>query len=196
MNIVMNRLSNAVAVNAVTRPVNLTDLDADIVEVRFNTAANAGMVQYASTVQGLGRTAFNKLYAKYWQAWVAAGPAPTRTLEQAKADKRDQINSIRDNLEQSGFPYLNKTIDSNPVSVQRITVAVQAAQAALGAGQPFSIVWTTQDNTTLTLDALGMLGMPVALAMFANGLHETARIKKDLIDLATTIEEVEAVTWA
>lgn len=196
MKIIIERLSNAVIVNSVGRYVDLSSLDLAIVEVHFDTSTNNGKVIYADREQGLGRAAFNNLYAKYWQIWVAGGTTPTRTLEQVKTDKREQINSIRDNLEQNGFPYMEKVIDSNPVSVQRITVAVQAAQAAIGAGQPFAITWTCQDNSTLELDAVGMMGMPVALAMFANTLHETARTKKELIDSATSIEEVEAVTWA
>lgn len=196
MNIVINPIAETVTIDGMTRSVDVIMLDENITEVTYNMARNVGALVRNGQRETFGRTVFNNLYAQYVQRWKAAGTPPARTLEQAKADKREQMNSIRDNLEQSGFPYLNKIIDSNPVSVQRITVAVQAAQAAIGAGQPFAIVWTCQDNSILTLDAEGMMGMPVALAMFANGLHETARQKKDLIDAATTLEEVEAVTWA
>lgn len=195
MNIIINPVAQSVTIDGIARSVSVAMLDESITEVTYSTASNVGALIRNGQVEPFGRTVFNNLYAQYVQRWKAAGTPPVRTLEQVKADRREQMNSKRDNLEQSGFPYLNKIIDSNPVSVQRITVAVQAAQAALGAGQPFAIVWTTQDNSTLELDAVGMMGMPVALAMFANSLHETARAKKDLIDAATTIAEVEAVTW-
>lgn len=195
MKILINPIADTVTIDSITRSVGVSMLDESITEVTYDTATIFGTLLRNGQRETFGKSVFNNLYAQYVQLWKAAGTAPERTLEQVKADKREQMNSKRDNLEQSGFPYLGKTIDSNPVSVQRITVAVQAAQAAIGAGQPFAITWTCQDNSTLELDAVGMMGMPVALAMFANGLHETARAKKDLIDAATTIAEVEAVTW-
>lgn len=197
MKIVMDVAAGVVSIGPDMREVDFTGIAEGIEGIYFDTGTNVGVViMINETSYAIGKTAFFNLYGKYWQAFNAAGTPPLRTLDQVKTDKREQMNSKRDNLEQSGFPYQGKTIDSNPVSVQRITVAVQAAQAAIGAGQPFAITWTCQDNSTIELDAVGMMGMPVALAMFANGLHETARAKKDLIDAATTIEEVEAVTWA
>lgn len=193
--IILNRDLNQVSVDGVVRDIDLSEINADIAVINYNPLTQSGMIiNQDNSLSSLGAYSFAP-FEKYVLKWRAAGTPPTRTLEQVKTDKREQINSMRDNLEQSGFPYMDKVIDSNPVSVQRITVAVQAAQAAIGAGQPFAITWTCQDNSTLELDAVGMMGMPVALAMFANILHETARAKKELIDVATTIEEVEAVTW-
>lgn len=103
------------------------------------------------------------------------------------------INTRRDSLEESGFPYLDKQIDSDPRSVQRISTAVQAAQAAVGAGQPFSIDWTCADDSTLTLDAAGMMGMPVALAMHANAIHQHARALKSAVEAATSSADLEAI---
>ncbi len=187
-----------VGVNGVFRAVDLSDIDASVHAVQFDTASNTGHVEFAGASKpnlGIGKAKFDKLFYKYVQRWKAAGVAPERTLDQVKADKRQQINSKRDTLEQSGFPYMDQVIDSNSVSVQRITVAVQAAQAAIGAGQPFSIDWTCQNNSVITLDAAAMVGMPVALATNANNIHQLARDKKALIDAATSIEEVEAIEW-
>lgn len=187
---------SGVTVNGVFRMLATPDLPLDIAEVEYNPQTRTGKVYFEQTPpQTIGQQIFEQLYQRYVQAWRAMGTPPERTLEMVKLDRRAQINSLRDNFEQAGFPYMDKVIDSNPVSVQRITVAVQAAQAALGAGQSFSIDWTTQDNSTLPLDAISMMGMPVALAIFAKDLHAIARIKKDLIDAAETIEAVEAVTW-
>ncbi|OZA06754.1 MAG: hypothetical protein B7X95_01370 [Methylophilaceae bacterium 17-44-8] len=196
MKVLINPIAETVTVDGLSRNVAVSMLDETITEINYDTAVSFGTLLRNGQRESFGKTVFNNLYAQYVQRWKAAGIAPARSLEQVKNDKREQINSHRDNLEQSGFPYQDKIIDSNPVSVQRITVAVQAAQAAIGAGQPFAITWTCQDNSILNLDAVGMMGMPVALAMFANNLHETARAKKELIDAALTVEEVEAVTWA
>jgi hypothetical protein len=39
------------------------------------------------------------------------------------------------------------------------------------------------------------MGMPPALAMYANGLHQHAKAKKALIDAATTVEQADAIQW-
>lgn len=118
-----------------------------------------------------------------------------RTLQEFKDEQWATIKAERDTRETQGFPYLGKVIDSDSRSVQRINTAVQAAQAAAGVGAPFEVSWTSQDNSGLPLDAMGMMGMPVALATYANSLHETARTLRAQIDAATTPEEVESVVW-
>ena len=55
-------------------------------------------------------------------------------------------------LEVAGFSYLGEAFDSDQRSVQRISVASLAAQVVIEARQPFSIDWTTQDNSVVTLD--------------------------------------------
>ena len=101
----------------------------------------------------------------------------------------------RDEIEAAGFPFKGATFDSDTRSVQRINTAVQAAQAALAAGQPFSIAWTCADGSALELDAVGMLGAPVALALYANALHQTAKQMRNQIEAALTAEDIGAVTW-
>lgn len=120
---------------------------------------------------------------------------PEPTLEEVKAAKRSGINNTRNTLETTGFNYNGKTFDSDQRSADRIQVAALAAQAALMAGQPFSIDWTTADNSTVTLDALGVLGMLQTFAVHGATLHETAKALKAQADAATTIEEVEAISW-
>lgn len=123
-------------------------------------------------------------------AWI-----DTRTLDGLKAGKWEQIKAVRDRLEAEGFPYLGRTFDSDPVSVQRITTVVLAAQAAVAGGQPFSIDWTCADNSVLTMTAQQVLGLPVALATYGNTLHETARALRELIASASTAEAVAAIDW-
>lgn len=188
---------SVIGVDGVFQTVDLTDIDAEIHAVQFDTGTGAGHIEYVGHTQPnkpIGKTAFRP-FEKYITRWKAASEPAPRTLEQAKADKHDQINSMRDNLEQGGFPYMGKVLDSNSISVQRITVVAQAAQAALATGTPFTINWMCQDNTVLVLDAAGAIGMPAALAMHANQLHQHGREKKALIDSATTIEAVDAIQW-
>jgi hypothetical protein len=122
-------------------------------------------------------------------------PAYVPTLEELRERKWDAIKTTRDRLEQSGVPYLGKVLDSDTVSVQRIAITAQAAQAAIAADQPFTLEWTTQDNTALTMDAGQVVGMSVAMAMYSDSLHQAARALREQIEAAETIEELEVIAW-
>lgn len=140
-----------------------------------------------------------------YRAWLKSGNTPEPeiiavpprwpNLPTARADIWAACRLRRDAIEAAGFPYLGHQLDSDPRAVQRINTAVQAAQAALQGGQPFAIGWTCMDGHILDLDAAGMIGMPVALAMHANALHLVARQFKARIAAAadyTELEQIEA----
>lgn len=127
--------------------------------------------------------------------WSTKAWTDPRTLAEVKAARRAEMKRHRDLLEASGFPYLGKRLDSDARSVQRINTAVQAAQAAMAAGQPFAITWTCADNTLLALDGVGMLGVPVALALYADQLHQTCKSLQAQIEAAATPATVQAITW-
>ncbi|GMB00230.1 hypothetical protein PIPA1_30290 [Pelosinus sp. IPA-1] len=124
-----------------------------------------------------------------WTYTEPAGP----TLDEIKAQAIQKIKDKRNELEEAGFEYQGKKLDSDPISSQRISLAALAAQSSLAANQPFSLEWTCADNKILTLDAEGVIGMSVALAKFSNQLHVTARDLKDKIMAATTSEEVAKI---
>ena len=121
---------------------------------------------------------------------------PKKSLEETKAAKWQEIKAIRDEKENAGFPYMGgKTLDSDNRAVQRISIAVQAAQTAIAAGKPFNLEWTCTDNSVIAMTAGEVIGMSVALANHTNTLHEKARLLRQQIDSATTAEGVEAVEW-
>ena len=132
----------------------------------------------------------------YEQRWsiVALEAEQVASNLAAKKDQMVQaVNARRDAAEEAGFAYLGKPFDSDSRSVQRINTAVQAAQVALAASAPFVLEWMCADNTTLTLDAQQMLGVPVALATHANAVHLNGRNLKDAIAAATTSAELAAI---
>lgn len=120
------------------------------------------------------------------------GFAPLEDLREAK---RQEINTSRDNAEQGGFEYLGKVFDSDSVSCQRIALASQTAMMCKTAGQEFNVVWTCQDNSTISLDADAMIGVSVALTQWSNTCHMKASELKEQLALATTEEEVNAIKW-
>ena len=127
--------------------------------------------------------------------YTPSGP----TLSELQAAAWSRIKAERDRREQSGAPYLGKVLDSDEKSVTRISISVQAAQAAISAGTAFSLDWTTQDNSVVTMTASEVVGMSVALATHSNGLHLAARAVHEKILAATDTAGVEAaeksVVW-
>lgn len=118
---------------------------------------------------------------------------PEPSLEELKKEKWEEIKKYRDAEEQSGCPYMGSVLDSDSLSVQRINTAVQAAQVV---GESFAVDWTMKDNTVIHMTYTDVLGMPAALAIFSNLLHVKAREKREQINAAETIEEVNAIEWA
>ncbi|WP_160795853.1 DUF4376 domain-containing protein [Craterilacuibacter sinensis] len=110
---------------------------------------------------------------------------PEPSLAAIKASLSAAITAERDRREAIGFPYHGRVLDSNPLSVQRITAAALGAQAAVATGQVFTVDWTCADNSVLTLDAPAVIGMPLALAQHAAALHAHARTLKAAVDAAT-----------
>lgn len=138
-----------------------------------------------------------------YRVWLKAGGVPEPMpvvvtprwpdLDTGRADVWAQCRLRRDALEAGGFPYMGHPLDSDPRAVQRINTAVQAAQSAVAMGQPFLIVWTCMDGHGIELDAAGMIGVPVELAMYANALHQIAKSFKVRIAAAESFAELEQI---
>lgn len=119
-------------------------------------------------------------------------PEQEPTIEELKLIKRSEINAARDAAEQGGFEYMGKTFDSDPISCQRISTA---AQAMAFAPEESAIVWTCQDNTTISLNKTQLAGLVAALAQWSNTCHQKATALKAEIEKAQTKEELDKITW-
>ena len=124
---------------------------------------------------------------------------PEATLEELKIAKRAEINAARDAAEQSGFEYMGKTFDSDPISCRRISCAAQAMAvmpAVIGdeQGEP-TITWTCQDNTTIDLTAAELQGLVAALAQWSNSCHQKATALKTALAAAKTAAEIAEISW-
>jgi len=119
-------------------------------------------------------------------------PEQEPTIEELKLIKRSEINAARDAAEQGGFEYMGKTFDSDPISCQRISTA---AQAMAFAPEETAIVWTCQDNTTISLNKTQLSGLVAALAQWSNTCHQKATALKAEVEKAQTKEELDKITW-
>ena len=129
--------------------------------------------------------------------WIEAPvvPPPPPTLDELKLVKRAEFNAKRAELETSGFMHLAHKFDSDQRSADRLQVAAIAAQSAILAGQPFSLEWVAADNVAVPLDAAGILGLVGAFASYGLTLHQTVRNLKTQVDVATTKDELDLITW-
>ena len=118
-------------------------------------------------------------------------------LEAARRIKRMEIATARDRHELGGFTWNSYTFDSDMVSQQRLNQACQQALLANMTNSSFSRNWTLSNGEVLeNVTAEQMLEICSALANYVNNLHTKSKELYKKIDLATTLEEVAAVTWS
>lgn len=130
---------------------------------------------------------------------IPADPEPEQppepTIDELAASTWAAAKADRNATEQSGCPYLGAVLDSDQLSVQRIAIAVQAAQSAVAAGiADFTLDWTMQDNNVVTMTAEQVIGMSTALAVYSNTLHTRARELREQIDQIITDYHKETIT--
>lgn len=115
----------------------------------------------------------------------------TLDIEDARADAWTRIKSDRSAAEWSQFDFKDKSFQCDQISQMRIHSAVQAAVI----DNSLNMLWTTADNTTVTLSATELKQMGQALADHVNECHERGRILREQIIAATTQTELEAIVW-
>jgi len=130
--------------------------------------------------------------------WVRQWNSRDMTIEEFEVyrmQRREEINTLRDQKETEGFEFNGVMFDSDERSASRILVAATAATASILANQPFALTWRAKDNSLVELDAMGLLAMNGALAVHGNGLHDVANALKLEIDAAYSKAELDAVSW-
>lgn len=115
-----------------------------------------------------------------------------RSLAEARVIKWNEIKNSRSFAEYSGFSWNGNIFDSDPTSQQRLTGAVTLAQL----NPAFSIEWTLMDNTTITLNSADMLDVGITLGQHVTTQFSCAQALRTDIDNATTLEQVDSITWA
>ena len=129
---------------------------------------------------------------RYFQINELKSFIPELSLDELKQQKKEEINHARDEAEQGGFEYMGKTFDSDLVSAVRIQ---GAAQLAMQIAEDYTIVWTCQDNTTISLKKNELIGLSNTLAQWSNTCHEKATDLKAQIDLAQSKEDLDLIVW-
>ena len=116
--------------------------------------------------------------------------APAKTLEQLKADKINELKSIRDAEEIKPIAYNGNLFDFDDKARDRINAAIIALDIQ---GADATIDWTTADNQDVKVAADDLRMIIAAVAVRSNTLHNAYRVAKEKVLNATTKEEVEKV---
>jgi len=127
---------------------------------------------------------------------VAPVPTAAELLATAQASKVAAIQAAWQAQEQGGFPYLGKTIQSDPLNAQRITFASIGAQAAITANtdSAYTGSWLCADGTLLPLTAQQTVSMADAFAVFGLGIYNHAQALLLQVQAATTVTAVQAIS--
>lgn len=131
----------------------------------------------------------------YWSgglySWVVRSATPD--LPALRARHWALVKARRDEAEWSGCATALGRVDTDPDSQRKVGGAVQLALIAAGAGQPFALDWTMQDNSAVAHDGSAMIGLGVAVGQHVAACHEAALAKRAAIDAATDRAGIEAV---
>ena len=95
---------------------------------------------------------------------------------------RDVINTLRDQAIASGIEYLGARYDTDPKSISNINGAATLAVIANAAGQPFSIEWTLEDDSSVMLDGEQVTGLAQAVGWQIGECHRVSRMHKEVIE--------------
>ena len=124
------------------------------------------------------------------------------TLIEVKEAKRAQIVQWQTEAEHAGMPYtfpggnldtiqLRNDRDRANINGQVTTALVLKAQGVTDPILPFR----AESNTTYLLTPDEMQGLGVAVGQFGSAMYQIAWGLKEQVELATTIEAVEAIVW-
>lgn len=124
-------------------------------------------------------------WSRLWAEYTDAMP-----LDYAKRAKKALLKETRDTLEVEPIIVGAHTFDYDEKARERIQAAIVALD---GTGTTLS--WTTAEQQEAVVDADALKNIVRASAVRSNALHVMYRELKAQVESATTVEEVEAVTW-
>lgn len=114
----------------------------------------------------------------------------TPNIVRAKTYKWLEIKNKRDEAIAGGFMSQTRPFQSDVESQSRIMGAVQVATVYHQGS-----TWTCTDNTTFEMDVAQVIQLGADLATHIGGAYTTGRDLRDVIEAATTAEEIDAIQW-
>jgi len=110
-------------------------------------------------------------------------------LTQAKSAKIKLINAERDANIAAGVTYDGNEYQTDEASIADLAQATQMATI----NNASSVQWLTKDNTVVTLTLVKLKALANVVFTLKTTEIYAARVRKDAVNAATTLTQVEAV---
>lgn len=114
-----------------------------------------------------------------------------KTLSQVKQEKRNELKSERDNEIRS--PYLHT--DGNLYDANLRTRVSLADVIKASTYITYPVMWVTSANHVVELSAESASAISIGITQREQSAFRKFAEKTNLVELATTIEQVENITW-
>lgn len=121
-------------------------------------------------------------------SWVAV-------LDDLRALKVSELKQARDATEYGQFTYDGFVLDGDAAAQRRLAGLVSAAKTAIAAGQTFTTTFILADNTTTEFTAEDFIGIEMAKIWQVGEAFTRYRELKASAEAATTVEELDAISW-
>lgn len=115
------------------------------------------------------------------------------SLARAKAAAWAAVKAKRAAVQIGGCATTLGPVQTDLESRGLINGAVTMAMLALSAGAPFEMAFTLADNSTVAIDAAGMIALGQAVGAFIATAHARSVALRALIDAAGDIAAIEAI---
>lgn len=129
-------------------------------------------------------------------AWDWPSKAWVLNLTAGQLAAWSRIKAARDAAINAGVTYNGNVYDSDATAQLRVTGAAQTAQLQIAAGNTtFSITWTLQNNSTVTLTAQQVIDMALAISANYQTNFAKAQSLRAQIQAASTQAQLDAIVW-
>lgn len=128
-------------------------------------------------------------------AWDAVNKVWTLNIALGQSLAWTRIKAARDAAIASGVTYNGNVYDSNATSQLRLMGAAQMAQIAISSGTAYSVNWTLQNNSLVTLTAQEVIALAMAVGQNYQTLFNKGQSLRSQIMAATTQSQLDAVVW-
>jgi hypothetical protein len=127
--------------------------------------------------------------------WVTKQWIDPRSLVDFKDAKWEEMKKARTAAIDAPLTTPYGVFDSSPSARTSITDAVLLLQTLASLGTPTTIDFTLADNSVVTLNTTQMVQVGLMLGQKVQVAHSRARVLRLQGEAATTVAEVEAITW-
>lgn len=105
-------------------------------------------------------------------------------LEEQRERLWSRVKLLRARAEGAGCATPAGIVQTDAASMSRIAAAALDASIAQAAGQLYSVSWTMADNTSVALDAAGMIAIGAAVSQHMTDCHVRSQTLRSQIEAA------------